>query len=838
MPNHTWIPIHREAAAKLLTFKDRQSELIDLLREMEAAGLTVVSLDDQNPKGHVTPLAEIDPFTFFASFNRKITEENRKANWLFLKQAWNLQSAVPEDFTGIPIANNMSSWWFAYGYDRDPAHVPSLWNLVEQAIDKAPGEIDPGLFDHCLSFKGTAIKNLTMGLFWIHPDQWLAVDGVNQAYLKQLGIDFKVTNFGSYLKLLDNYSKFVNEPYAEFSHKAWQAGAGPYVVTPPATVNEDTMPYAKRHWVIAPGAGGRLWEECMSHGIISIGWDEIGDLTQYETREEVREALTEEIGGESGFKNNSLAIWDFVKSIRVGDVVYAKQGMGRILGWGVVKSEYYFDTMRDEHRHVRKVEWKNTREVSLPESCRIPLKTLTNVDGHPKFLEFVKSFYEEDETGVVEIDPALRQHWWLNASPRVWDFKDLPIGGTEEYTAYNEKGNKRQKFKYFEQVRPGDIVVGYLTTPVKQIVSICEITKGMKETKGRGFEFKKTEDLSKPVSWEELQAMPQLKDCEPVINNQGSLFKLTNEEYEFLRSLFDEREDLPSVEPYTREQALEELFLGEKEFDQILALLRRKKNIILQGPPGVGKTFVARRLAYAMMQVKDEDRAPMIQFHQSYAYEDFIQGYRPDGKGGFFLKNGTFHTLCRQAQRDSTRDYFLIIDEINRGNLSKIFGELMMLMEGDKRGSNYALQLAYSESPDDTFFIPENLHIIGTMNTADRSLALVDYALRRRFAFITLKPEFSSGKFTKLLLDKGADQSLVQLIIQRMSSLNELIREDAHNLGWGYTIGHSFFCPVGGALPDQDWFEEVVEFEIAPLLREYWVDDESRAEDELKKLRS
>ena len=162
----------------------------------------------------------------------------------------------------------------------------------------------------------------------------------------------------------------------------------------------------------------------------------------------------------------------------------------------------------------------------------------------------------------------------------------------------------------------------------------------------------------------------------------------------------------------------------------------------------------------------------------------------------------------------------------------------MMLMEGDKRGSNYALQLAYSESPDDTFFIPENLHIIGTMNTADRSLALVDYALRRRFAFITLKPEFSSEKFSKLLLYQGADQGLVQRIIHRMSALNDLIREDAHNLGWGYTIGHSFFCPVGGALPDQDWFEQVIEFEIAPLLREYWVDDESKAEAELEKLRS
>ncbi len=624
---------------------------------------------------------------------------------------------------------------------------------------------------------------------------------------------------------------FYEEPYKE----VWQGAQVPE--SGEGTVKEDPVPYGKRHWVIAPGASARLWEECLEKGIISVGWDEIGDLTQYANKDEIRDALVEQFGDNGSYMNNSLALWDFANSVKVGDVVYAKQGTARVLGWGIVKSDYEFDTLRIEHQHVRKVEWKNTREVALPEPSRIPLKTLTNVDGHPKFLEFVESFYEEDEGGTVEIDPTLRQYWWLNASPKVWDFKELPVGGTQDYTAINAKGNKRQKYKYFEQVRPGDIVIGYLTTPVKQIVSICEITKGMKETKGVGFEFKKTEDLAKPISWEELQTMPQLKDCEPVMNNQGSLFKVTTEEYEFLRSLFDEREEVSPIPPYSRDQALEDLFLSGDKFDRILSLLKRKKNIILQGPPGVGKTFVARRLAFALMKQKDEGRAPMIQFHQSYAYEDFIQGYRPDGKGGFFLKNGTFHTLCRRAERDLGRDYFLVIDEINRGNLSKIFGELMMLMEADKRGPDYALQLAYAESIEETFHIPENLHLIGTMNTADRSLALVDYALRRRFAFITLEPEFSSAKFREQLEKRGADGDLIDRIVKRMNALNQLIHDDSHNLGWGYRIGHSFFCP-NGTLPDEEWYEQVIEFEIAPLLREYWVDDESKAEAELEKLLS
>ncbi len=255
------------------------------------------------------------------------------------------------------------------------------------------------------------------------------------------------------------------------------------------------------------------------------------------------------------------------------------------------------------------------------------------------------------------------------------------------------------------------------------------------------------------------------------------------------------------------------------ELDKILNRLTRKKGIILQGPPGVGKTFVARRLAYALMGECDDSRVCMVQFHPSYGYEDFVQGYRPDGMG-LRLRNGVFHEFARRARHDG-RPCFFIIDEINRGNLAKIFGELLMLLEADKRGPNFALPLTYAESAEERFWLPENLHVIGTMNTADRSLAMVDYALRRRFAFVTLEPALHRPEFRSWLRAKGAPETLAERIAARVSELNKTIG-DERDLGAGFRVGHSYFCPADAPPDWKAWYEDVIDAEIAPLLEEYF----------------
>ncbi len=210
----------------------------------------------------------------------------------------------------------------------------------------------------------------------------------------------------------------------------------------------------------------------------------------------------------------------------------------------------------------------------------------------------------------------------------------------------------------------------------------------------------------------------------------------------------------------------------------------------------------------------------MVQFHPSYGYEDFIQGYRPDASG-LRLRPGVFHEFARLARNDPSRPWVFIIDEINRGNLAKIFGELLMLIEADKRGAKHAVPLTYSERAEDTFFVPNNLYLIGTMNTADRSLAMVDYALRRRFAFVTLNPALDSPAFEAWLKKDGASPSLIGRLRARVKELNDAIMAE-RDLGSGFRIGHNFFCSVGGREPDESWYREIIDGEIQPLLEEYF----------------
>lgn len=460
----------------------------------------------------------------------------------------------------------------------------------------------------------------------------------------------------------------------------------------------------KKYWIYSPGENASLWDEFYDQGIMALGWDEIGDLSQYTSKSDIKEALSEYDDSDTSKKNDVLANWEFSKVLKKGDIIYAKRGMDLIIGKGIVESDYIFDDSRDRLKSIRRVNWISNKEINFTDVVghRMTQKTLTNITKYG-------------------------------------DYKKIE-------SQYNEE--------------------------IKEV--------------------------------------------------EGS---------------------------YTKDDFLDEVLMTEEQYDKVVETLERKKNIILQGVPGVGKTFCAKKLMYSLMNEKNDSRIKTVQFHQSYSYEDFVQGYRPNKDGKFFLKNGIFYELVNEAreeyerassQGEEPKKFCIIIDEINRGNLSKVFGELMMLIESDKRDAKWGVQLTYSEDDtDEDFYIPENLYIIGTMNTADRSLAMIDYALRRRFAFVDLKPAFNDDKTCEKLrnhlVEKEAmENDIADKIISKYRELNRFITD---KLGEEFNIGHSYFI---NQFKDKeveeyaDTYNNIVEYEILPLLDEYFFDDKEKVEEAKK----
>ena len=285
----------------------------------------------------------------------------------------------------------------------------------------------------------------------------------------------------------------------------------------------------------------------------------------------------------------------------------------------------------------------------------------------------------------------------------------------------------------------------------------------------------------------------------------------------------------PPPQPYDRARARAELFIAEDELDAALAALRRRQNLLLQGPPGTGKTYLAERLAWLLLGARAEARIERVQFHPSYSYEDFVQGFRPDAAGTFRLQDGVLVDVCRRAATQPEKPFVLLIDELNRGHVARVFGELLLLLEADKRGPAHAVRLPYSPPEAPRFFVPENLYLIGTLNTADRSLTPLDYALRRRFAFVTLAPEFGP-KLQAFLVEKGVPMAVVEQLLTRLTALNATIAADPE-LGPAFRVGHSYFCqPPPNPADAAAWLALIIEQEIGPLLAEYWQEEPAKAE--------
>ncbi len=754
---------------------------------------------------------------------------------------------------------------------------------------------NPWSIFHCYFYRGTTRETVSNYL------EQIANDLLNKLELKDYifhKVDFQgATNFGSDICWIalypitkeshkDSYQFFVR---FDASPEAGQI-AGWSVKEPkpnnlkPITTYDDAYNLLKKlkpeitklnkesrnYFKFAPGSQASEWQRFHNENIIAIDFN-FDDLNKFESRED----MNKEIGLKDDDKSNKTwNLWLF-KTANIGDVVFATKGVNTCLGIGIIEGSYFFDGIWDNFNHRRKVKWITDKVYQYKSNSLKNYKNLFRPDTFSPTIvyEFILNEYVRlypelasiftannlkftvEKLGttpivsepLVEIDDANEEteplnFWWLNANPKIWSISNHTEGQRQTYTTHNEKGNKRRIYKYFEAAKEGDLIIGYESTPTKQIKAIYEITKGIHNTaNGEEIEFELVEKLEIPVNWNDLKNNAALQQCEVFINNQGSLFKLTEEEYDIIREIIDNKNIITekllqssNIKKYKFTDDIDKPFISEADFLQTVALLKRKKNIILQGPPGVGKTFIARKLAYEIMQEVKDANIEMVQFHQSYSYEDFIQGLRPTQKGGFDLRDGIFYSFCQRALAHPDRPFFFIIDEINRGNLSKIFGELMMLMEADKREEKFALKLTYAEDEEDRFYVPSNLYIIGTMNTADRSLAIVDYALRRRFAFITLQPDYGDN-FRSFLSSKGLTAPMVEHICSAITKVNGKIREDI-NLGEGFQIGHSYFCTFTTNEDENKWWNEILSFELKPLLEEIWFDDSATVTEVFKQL--
>lgn len=822
-----WINFYSEFATKLLEFKNNRAELIaDIQSAYSAINMKLPKLEREDS------IIDIDPFTVFGLFNKGITNANRIAILESFATVFNIKSKVPNNFDGIPVLNNLKATYYGFKDDRQAADIDNLWGLYESAInlaekdDEANREIFTKWYDTVHDQLGIR-WNITMGLYWIRPYEFINLDSINRRFIvdsDNMPVDFvnsvkkklnKVPYAAEYLAIKDACLRALKDGnyeyknYPELSYRAWIVSK---------QVNQEKAEVKGKK---SSKAAFLRWFAPLIQALRDLG----GSGTPAEARAKIieNEQLSEDEINQTRGKNNVNKFENEVAFARnylvnAGYIDKSVYGIWTLTAAGKsvdMTSEMASDIFKNVLSSSPSKQGKNTDALADEDVHTVRYWLYAPGEGSCMWDEFYTS-------GIMAIG------WGEIGDLSTFDSKDAMKIKMREVIdeSLSYKNAAHATWQFANEMKIGDIVF---------------VKKGMHQIIGRGvvmsdYEYDNTRDDEykniRQVDWTHNGEWPH--PGQAVMKTLTDITSYTDY-VEKLNSLFEDEteEDAEDVEktypPYTKEDFLSEVFMPEEEYDKLSGILRIKKNIILQGAPGVGKTFVAKRIAFSMMGVKDVERVMMVQFHQSYSYEDFIMGFRPS-TDGFELKRGAFYNFCKKAEIDGDNDYFFIIDEINRGNLSKIFGELFMLIENDKRG--VSLQLLYS---DEKFSVPKNIYIIGMMNTADRSLAMLDYALRRRFAFFEIKPGFTTDGFREYRM--SLENEKFDKLIACVESLNNVISND-ESLGDGFCIGHSYFCNL---LPDtinDQILSGIVEYELIPLLKEYWFDEPTKVKDWSSNLRS
>ena len=822
-----WIDFYSEFATKLLLFKNDRKALIERINDVYTAiNMQVPKLESGGD------IIDIDPFTIFGLFNKGITNSNRIAIIRSIANVFGIEAKVPNNFDGIPVLNNLKATFYAFKEDRKADDIDNIWNVFEAALRLADNDTEQNRKEfskwYDLVHDQRCIRwNITMGLYWIRPYTYINLDSRNRWYIsnvENMPAEFvnsikkkinKVPNATDYLFIKDACIKALEvgsyeyKNYPELSYSAWIVSE--QVNRQKAAANGKKL----------SNAAFLRWFKPLIQALRDLG----GSGTPAEARAKIveNEQLSDEEVNAMRGKNNVNKFENevaFARSylVNAGYIDKSIYGVWTLTEAG--KSVEMTDDMASDIFKSGVAQAQNSREKKGAAIADDDVDTVHYWIYAPGENSCMwEEFYSE---GIMAIG------WGEIGDLKTFDSKDAMKSKMKETfdASLSYKNAAHATWQFVNDMKIGDIVF---------------VKKGMHQLVGRGVvssDYEYDADCNdkygniRKVNWTHKGEWPH--PGQAVMKTLTDITSYTDY-VEKLNALFEDEsaEDVEEVSKnypvYTEDDFLDEVFMAEEEYSKLVGILKAKKNVILQGAPGVGKTFAAKRLAYSVMGVKDIDRVMMVQFHQSYSYEDFIMGFRPSTTG-FELKKGAFYNFCKKAEIDSDNDYFFIIDEINRGNLSKIFGELFMLIENDKRGIE--LQLLYS---DEKFAVPANVYIIGMMNTADRSLAMLDYALRRRFAFFEIKPGFETDGFReyKMSLDNDKFNKLINCV----EKLNSVIASD-ESLGEGFCIGHSYFCNFEADKIDNECLYGIVEYELIPLLKEYWFDEPTKVKDWSNNLRS
>ena len=545
MGQFAWVEFYEELADTLLGYANNlQALLRHLSHAYSQAGIPLPTIDRTS-----TP-EDVDPFTVFGLFTRGITNAKRIAIIDALAQEFGIVATRPITFNGAPGINNLAATFNAFDSETRTQDIENLWRVFKVGIALADNDSPDNRADFTVAFDATLGQRglgqkLTTGLYWIRPRFFINLDSRNRWFLhSQVACGEEIANLvpsdkekepitgATYLKIRDlvasacESAKYPFTSFPEIAHAAFTNAKKVNEERKEQKTLQDAAPSdnslgdadveTTHYWLYAPGRGACMWEDFYSQGVMGLAWHEVGDLSAYASKEEIRLAVSSS-RGTTNPRNDANTLWQFANDLKPGDIVFVKEGRGKILGRGLVTGDYEYDEAQGHFPNLRSVEWTHKGEWAID---RLPvMKTLTDITDKTTLVAAIETLFEVEADEAIDDQPAI------------------------EYPAYD------------------------------------------------------------------------------------------------------------------KEDFLSEVFMSEQQYDTLTGLLRTKKNVILQGAPGVGKTFAAKRLAYSMMGVKDAKRVMMVQFHQSYSYEDFIEGYRPCADG-FELSKGAFYTFCKQAAEDNERDYF------------------------------------------------------------------------------------------------------------------------------------------------------------------------------------